>query len=351
MNNLTEESEPVAIAVSAFDKDWWGESSIIAGGGGEGDWTRNGPTSYVQGGQGSFKAPSDNHGDADGTTAATIATSWANKNNPYAEGYNKYLIVPRQTEAGYIAPAFKEMIQRLTDPGIWEGFRNLMYTPINAIITCSMIPRKLAPSITGVDYVHAAGVDLTKDNAASTYADSCKAIHIGSVDINTYTDSFADFDNTSVYIHLPYIGNFQLDTAAVMDGTVAVDYLVDYFTCDITALVWVNDRFGNYNYRYEFKGNCGKPMPLTQINPMSSKIATAMLPAVTGLGIGAVAGTVAGVATGVRAAAITTKAARTLKSYGMSTSGIIKNVGGAMAHNFGAGLKEGFGSTMNGLVG
>lgn len=351
MNNFTEQSEPVAIHVSAWDKTFWG-TSIVAGGGGSGPWTNDGPTSYVQGGQGSFEAPSNNHGDADGTSTGAIADSWSAKGMAYSEGYNKYLIPLRETSPGvFKAPAFKEMVNNLTDPGVLQGFRNLMYNPISAVITCALIPRSFAPATAGVDYIHAAGLDLTSENAAAMYEQTYKRVHIGSVNVNSFTDSFADFDNTAVYIHLPYVGNFQLDTAAVMEGELSVDYLIDYFTNDITAIVWTRDKFGNYNYRYEWKGNCGKPMPLTQINTMSSKMAAAMLPVATGLGVGAIAGAVSGLAMGGKAAAITAKTAPILKGYGMSTGNIVKNVGGAALHNFGAGFQEGFGSTMGGFVG
>jgi hypothetical protein len=351
MSDFTENAYPVAIVVSAFDSKWWG-TSVIAGSGGEGQWTNDGPPAYVQGGQGSFQAPSDNHGDADGTSTGAIADSWSAKGMAYSEGYNKYLVPLRETSPGvYKAPAFKEMVHNLTDPGVLQGFKNLMYNPISAVITCALIPRSFAPTTVGVDYIHAAGLDLTSENAAAMYEQTYKRVHIGSVNINSFTDSFADFDNTAVYIHLPYVGNFQLDTAAVMEGELSVDYLIDYFTNDITAIVWTRDKFGNYNYRYEWKGNCGKPMPLTQINTMSSKLAASMIPVATGLGVGAIAGTVSGLATGGAAAAITAKTASTLKSYGMSTGNIIKNVGGAALHNFGAGFKQGFGSTMGSFVG
>ena len=292
MNNFTEQSEPVAIHVSAWDASFWG-TSIIAGGGGSGPWTNDGPTSYVQGGQGSFQAPSNNHGDADGTSTGAIADSWSAKGMGYSEGYNKYLIPLRETSPGiFKAPAFKEMVNNLTDPGFLQGFRNLMYNPISAVITCALIPRSFAPATTGVDYIHAAGLDLTSENAAAMYEQTCKRVHIGSVNVNSFTDSFADFDNTAVYIHLPYVGNFQLDTAAVMEGELSVDYLIDYFTNDITAIVWTRDKFGNYNYRYEWKGNCGKPMPLTQIIPASSRIATAMIPTAISSGFSLIGGAI-----------------------------------------------------------
>ena len=300
MNNLTEESEPVAIAVSAFDKDWWGESSIIAGGGGEGDWSRNGPPSYVQGGQGSFQAPSDNHGDADGTTAKTIAADWSGKHSPFDQGYNKYLLSSPD------ATAFKEMVDNLVDPDVWQGFDNKYYNPIDSIITCSMIPAYLAPSGSAIgasSVIKASKLNLTT-STVPTFNIWNKAIHIGSVDIRPYCDGFPDFDNTAIYINLPYVGVKQLDINACMDGILSVDYLIDYLTQDITAQIWVRDKFGNYNIRYEYKGNCGRQVPLTQIVPRSTQIVEGVRQAFIPLAAGLAVGGVAGLAVGAGAAVV-----------------------------------------------
>lgn len=296
MNNMTETSEPVGISVIAWDAAWW-EGSIIGGGGGSGQWTHDGPTSYVQGGRGTFEAPSDNHGDSGGQSAKSIASTWSANHSPFDQGYNKYLL--SSPDAG----AFKQMVDNLVDPDVWQGFDNKYYNPIDSIITCSMIPAYLAPSgsdIGASSVIKASKLNLTT-STVPTFNIWNKAIHIGSVDINSYSESFADYDNTAIYINLPYVGVKQLDINACMEGEIAVDYLIDYMTSDITAQIWVRDRFGNYNIRYEFKGNCGKQIPLNQIVPRSTHIVEgarqAILPLLAGAAVGGVAGLTVGAGT------------------------------------------------------
>ena len=301
MDNFLETSSPIALEIVAFDAQWWG-SSIIAGGGGSGQWTTDGPTSYVQGGQGSFQAPSDNHGDSSGQSAKSIASNWSANHSPFDQGYNKYIL-----SSPYDA-AFKEMVDNLVDPDFWQGFANKYYSPIDSIITCSMIPAYLAPTATEVgasSVIKASSLNLTTI-PVPTFNIWCKAVHIGSVDIRSYCDGFPDYDNTAIYINLPYVGVKQLDIGACMEGELAVDYLIDYLTSDITAQIWVRDRFGNYNIRYEFKGNCGKQVPLTQIVPKSTQIWENVAQSVIPLAAGAAVAGVAGLATGLASATVGT---------------------------------------------
>ena len=198
------------------------------------------------------------------------------------------------------AAAFKQMVDNLVDPDVWQGFDNKYYNPIDSIITCSMIPAYLAPSGSDIgtsSVIKASKLNLTT-TAVPTFNIWNKSIHIGSVDIRPYCDGFPDFDNTAIYINLPYVGVKQLDINACMDGELAVDYLIDYLTSDVTAQIWVRDKFGNYNIRYEFKGNCGKQIPLTQIVPRSTQViqsvGSGLIGVATSLAGAAIIGGVAG---------------------------------------------------------
>ena len=343
MDNFLETASPIAIDVVAFDAQWWG-ASIISGGGGSGQWTTDGPTSYVQGGRGSFEAPSDNHGDSAGASAKSIASTWSANHSPFDQGYNKYILSSPD------ATAFKQMVDNLVDPDVWQGFDNKYYNPIDSIITCSMIPANLAPS--GSDIGTSSVIKASKLNLTTatvpTFTIWNKAIHIGSVDIRSYCDGFPDYDNTTIYINLPYIGVKQLDINACMEGELAVDYLIDYLTSDITAQIWVRDRFGNYNIRYEYKGNCGKQIPLTQIVPRSTQIVGGLHQAAIPLAAGAVVGTIGGLTAG-----FTEGAKRAAGAAGFVMPSSAGSVGGAVVKSglsgIGSGFTKTFGSTMKAL--
>jgi hypothetical protein len=47
-----------------------------------------------------------------------------------------------------------------------------------------------------------------------------------------------------------------------MNGWLAVDYATDVLSGDITAFVTVCDTFGNYQLRYEYRGNCARRLDL-----------------------------------------------------------------------------------------
>lgn len=287
--SFAEETPFNQINFSLFTEDFWGDS-IIAGGGGESVWGNDGPTSIPQGGNGSWNAPSDNRGDPDGTTATQTGSIWGGNHSIFDIGYKKYILGSPD------AAAFGQMVGRLSNPEDWgSGFTNKYYNPIQAIISCHMIPANLAPAHTGSDKIVAATVNLT-DTTVPTFSTLYYSKHIGSVNLAEYTGSFADYTNTSIYINLPYIGVKQLDTAACMNGQVAVDYLIDYLTGDTTAWVWVKDRFGNNNIRYEWKGNIARPIPLTQRVPASTQFMSSLIPAVaTAAGSVAVGGLVGAV--------------------------------------------------------
>ena len=222
-------------------------------------WGNDGPASSHQGGQGTFDAPSDNHGDRNGDDISGVITRVNSNMTPFSNGYNKY-VMNRQN----LAP-FTEMISQLWDPSLFQSYENHTQNPLGAIISCNMLPENLAAIEAGnPSKIKAAGATLSS-TASPKFDDVFKWYHVGDIDISQYTDAFADYSLTNVYIHLPYVGDFQIDTEAIMEGQLSVDYVVDMFTADITAFVWTQDRFGNKNYRYEFKGNCGKAMPLAQI--------------------------------------------------------------------------------------
>lgn len=219
----------------------------------------SGPYSHSQGGRGSFDAPSESRGDRYGNTVWAKTNNWNTFSSGSFSTYNRYRIDPN-TILG------KEVIwdttRRLWSPSIFESYKNQFVNPRDSIITCHLMPALLAPpanSSTGE--VVAAGEQLS-DELCPLFTSPYTSYHVGDVDVSTYFDGFPDFDNTSIYIHLPYVGTRQLDIEAAMDGIIGVDYVSDVRSGAVTAWIWVQDRYGNANYRYEFAGNCSMDFPL-----------------------------------------------------------------------------------------
>lgn len=242
-----------------------------------------GPISGIQGGNGTFSAPSDNRGDRNGTTASNIARFWGNEAGKFSPGYNNYRL------SGTDVGAFREMVENLWDPDVVEGFANLMMNPLDAIICCHQVPDNLAPAAVSSEIIRAAKMALS-ETAVPTFTNWMTYWHGGDIDISEYTGSFADYTNTAVYIHLPYIGTQLIDVAACMDGWLAIDYLTDVISGECTALITTCDKFGNTEIRYEFKGDCSRTVDLHQRVPLGTRIAQAAIPAIVNIAGAAITG-------------------------------------------------------------
>lgn len=247
----------------------------------EEDWVNGGLPSGISGGDGTFDYPSDNTGDKDGTTETARATLWNNSVNTFTPGYNKYKISTAAPQP------LLEMFQQLWNPNIWQGFANKFMNPIQSIISCHIMPQNLVDSYDGTaEEIHAGGVTLSEGYNATTFKDFYRVYHVGSYDFGKATASFADYDNTSIYIHLPYIGVKQIDTTAVQHGSISIDYAADSLTGDVIAFITCFDRYNNSRQRYSFKGNCARNLPLVQKVPPSTLIGTSLI----GAGAGALFG-------------------------------------------------------------
>ena len=148
-----------------------------------------------------------------------------------------------------------------------------IFTPQQYVISCHTMPSKLVPPVSSLMERIACGATTLTDAGvlAPRFASSYKFYTVGEIDVNEALNDFNDYGLTNIYIHLPYIGFKQLDTEAVMGGKLNVSYIADVISGDCVATVWVKDRNGNSKNRYEWKGNCARPMNLTTITePWSS---------------------------------------------------------------------------------
>ena len=184
-----------------------------------------------------------------------------------AAGYNKYLIASDVV--------LNEFTTNLVRPGLWTSFLNMMFDPIECIIAFHLMPRKLAPDLAGGpgQQIVASVVKLT-ETPTPTFTSVYKRYDLGTVDLKGYTKDFMDYNLTSIYINLPYVGMKEIDIEACIDGQIGVFYEAEALSGDCTATVWVKDRFGHSHYRYEYKGNCARRLPLNSyISPTAQMTA------------------------------------------------------------------------------
>ena len=198
-NNWTERAIPTNISVIAFTSAFWG-SSIINGGGGESVWGNDGPPAAPQGGNGNWSAPSNNRGDGTGTDIDTEVNRYNSDFSAAYGGYHMYKMTPANS-----APLV-EFEGSLWNSDKWSNsWQNLAQNPLAAIITCHAVPENLSPATQSTDVIKAAGATLST-TAAPTFDRPMFHYHVGTINVEKYTDSFADYTATNVYIHLPYVG-------------------------------------------------------------------------------------------------------------------------------------------------
>lgn len=251
---MSADSLPQEAEITALTIPFWREEITPA---------KGGEISARAGGGGSFSGASDNRGSRDGGGIKTRTDNWNSINAIVDANHHKYRI-----GVGNSLTPFYQAVNRLWEPSLWNSITNNFFNPKDAIVACHLMPENLGPSAIGGegsrDVIRAAEQNLSTESC-SLFADSFTWTHVGDLDITEHHwyDGFPDFDNTAIYIHLPYIGVRQLDIEAVMEGVLSVDYVSDVMSGDVLASVWTQDRFGNCNYRYEFKGNCAKVVPLS----------------------------------------------------------------------------------------
>lgn len=267
---------PQEAQIAALSKNFFGAREKPANGG---------PISGIQGGNGVFDAPSNNHGDRSGAEVGSIVNAW-DLSARSLNFYNMYIM-----GGSYISVFKNEFIDRLWDPNGWrDAWQNLFINPMDALIQCHIMPSGLLfPYYTADDYIRLAGSSCT-ETKVPTFNNMYHMKHIGDIDISAYTDSFADYTNSAIYINLPYVGCYELDISACMNGWISVDYGTDVYTGDCTAFVSVCDRFGNSQIRYEWKGNCSRKVELRQRQNPGFSLVSKILPSAIGLGVGLATG-------------------------------------------------------------
>ena len=123
-------------------------------------------------------------------------------------------------------------------------------------------------------------------------------ISCGSVRINPYYNSFADYDNYRSYkLFLPYYGIVDLSTDDFMGGTVAVRYNIDFFTGSAAIAVGTTRSNGIQHILHTYSTNIFSQIPFSGVNMTSFYTQTLSSAAsIIGSGIG---GNIMGMTSGI----------------------------------------------------
>lgn len=255
---------PTNMRIVAFSEDFWGSSVQPYVPPAPED--PSGPESTTGGGDGSWHWESDNTGSADGTAFIELFTDGlrVSHHNDIVQngGINVYQINPQ---------AVADVVGVLYGHDYFSKFENYMYNPLAAILSYHQIPQLF------IQQMKSGGSDLFADLTAGGFnitnhmqtpqqfavLESMVPVHIGSVNIENVFGAFIDFaPYTQITLHLPYIGDIEIDPNVCMYGELGVDYACDVMSGNVCAWVYVCDKDGAYHWLYQATGNCAFHVPL-----------------------------------------------------------------------------------------
>lgn len=255
---------PDQIQIVAFSESFWGDSVQPFVPPEPSD--PSGPASTTGGGDGSWSWTSDNTGSADGTAFISIFTDGlrVSHHNDIVQngGINVYQINPQ---------AVADVVGVLYGHDYFSKFENYMYNPLAAILSYHQIPQLF------IKQMKSGGSDLYADLTAGGFnitnhmqtpqqfavLESIVPVHIGSVNIENVFGAYIDFaPYTQITLHLPYIGDIEIDPNVCMYGELGVDYACDVMSGNVCAWVYVCDKDGAYHWLYQATGNCAFHVPL-----------------------------------------------------------------------------------------
>lgn len=152
---------------------------------------------------------------------------------------------------------------------------NLAINPLDFIISLNIFP--CSPDVGSSAYVtlgkwYCDMGGLGADVVGYPLSHQFKTISFGTLSVFENWGNFLDYSNSRIELYLPFIGFVDVDTAEVMDGTISVDYTIDFLTGMCVANVNCNKTVESpdgYAYpqssQHAYQGNCAISVPLSQM--------------------------------------------------------------------------------------
>lgn len=159
--------------------------------------------------------------------------------------------------------ALSSLSNFLWDDNFIESLPKLVNNPMDAIICLKSYPINLS-AYGSTANIKIGGIDT--EISATKVNTQYVLIDCGILDVHEYYGDFTDYDNTTVLINLPYVGEHVLPSDEVLESTLHLYYKVDLLSGSCMAQVEVvKNRFGTIlqGSIYNFKGNLSTDYPLT----------------------------------------------------------------------------------------
>lgn len=170
----------------------------------------------------------------------------------------------------------QELAKCLYSQTLLSAIANISVNPLDAIVSLNIFPynpttgsssaiRLLNHVCTALDL----GVNAFGNPLTSQYA----TVDFGTVNIYENWGSFLDYSMTQIELYLPFIGTVELDVAECMDGSVNVEYTIDFITGMCVANVLCtrsitlpSGQIATSTAQHAFQGNCAIQVPLGNVS-------------------------------------------------------------------------------------
>lgn len=204
------------------------------------------------GGKGNYNTSSDSIPSADASQFSTDALN------------SGFLTVFNPTKQQIIDFASFLYSNSITD-AIANQLKHLIADPLDYVVGLNMA--HFAPVISGSGTINFGGV--SSGVSAGIVSPQMQFLDCGTKAIPEETNSFQDYEMSTVSIYLPYCGTHELNVREVMGGSIQVKYVIDCLTGSCIADVIVNSNATHEGQSafssvlYSFTGNCFLSIPLT----------------------------------------------------------------------------------------
>ena len=151
----------------------------------------------------------------------------------------------------------------LWDDNFIQSLPKLVNNPMDAIICLKSFPIVLE-NYGSNSTIKIGGIDT--EISAKKINQQYILIDCGKINLHEYYGDFTDYDNTTILISLPYVGEHVLPTDEVLESSLHLQYKIDLLSGACMAQIEiVKNRYGTVlqGSIYNFKGNISCDYPLT----------------------------------------------------------------------------------------
>lgn len=156
--------------------------------------------------------------------------------------------------------------------GLLTKLANIFVDPLDSIVSLQVFPCE--PTVGSSEYIKLFNYSCKRDvlgvdTSAPPLTKQFKVFNFGTLSVAEMWNSFLDYDATSFELYLPFIGSVDIPVGEVMNGSINVQYTVDFYTGMCVAnvlctktLTLSDDTSVSQQCQHSYMGNCSVQIPL-----------------------------------------------------------------------------------------